>query len=341
MNKLGFAIVGVGNIGKKYARIIKSLPNADLIAAVDTDFNKRKNLDALIPFFLSIEDFLEHKIPVDIVCICTPNGFHPEHTIKCLNAGYHVICEKPVALSINDVYAMLEAERKSQKSVFAVMQNRYSPVSIWLKKLMEQKRLGEILYVQVNCFWNRNQEYYQESSWRASANLGGGPLYTQFSHFIDLMIWLCGYPIEVSADTYTLNPSVKTDFDDSGNIKFKLKNGGRGTFNYSNAAWATNIESSLTIIGSKGNVKVGGQYMEKLDFVQVEDSINLPVFEELSAANNYKFYKGSADKHDEFLKRVISCVNEKRGPEINLMDELYVINFIEQALLSCLQSKSY
>ncbi|WP_353131949.1 Gfo/Idh/MocA family oxidoreductase [Pseudopedobacter sp.] len=340
MNKLSFVIVGVGNIGSKYAKIIKSLPDAELIAAVDTDFNKRKNLIDLVPFFVSLEDFLKNKIPADIVCICTPNGNHAQQTIDCLKAGYHVICEKPIALSTDDVYNMMEAEEISGKKVFAVMQNRYSPVSIWLKKILEQKRLGELRYIQINCFWNRNEKYYAESPWRATSNLGGGPLYTQFSHFIDLMIWLCGSPVDISAETFNLNDTVKTEFDDSGNIKFKLKNGGRGLFNFTNASWNTNIESSLTIIGTKGNVKVGGQYMEKLDFIQVEDKIDLPAFQEISHANNYHFYKGSADKHDEFLKKVISCIYENKNPEIGLKDELHVIDFIEQSLLY-LQSRSY
>src|SRR5690606_35549256 len=111
MNELSFAIVGTGNIGSKYAKIIKSLPGAKLVAAVDTDFRKRKNIEALIPFFTSIDDFLASMIPVDAVCICTPNGLHAAHSIACLDAGYHVICEKPVALSKDDVLTMMKAEK--------------------------------------------------------------------------------------------------------------------------------------------------------------------------------------------------------------------------------------
>ncbi|MFD1628994.1 Gfo/Idh/MocA family protein [Pseudopedobacter beijingensis] len=340
MNKLDFAIVGVGNIGRKYAKIIGALPNARLLAGVDTDFDQRKNLGALLPFFTSIDDFIASKIPANVVCICTPNGLHPEHTIKCLKAGYHVVCEKPIALTTHEVQLMIEAEKQSGKHVFAVMQNRYSPVSMWLKTLLDQNKIGDLLYVQVNCFWNRNAQYYQDSPWRATNQLGGGPLYTQFSHFIDLLIWLTGNPENIRGTSFSLNPAIKTDFDDSGNISFDLKNGGKGSFNYTTAAWDTNIESSITIIGSKGNVKVGGQYMERLEYINLESKIDLPVFQDISNANNYKYYKGSADKHDEFLKRVIECIKEGREPEIGLQDEIDVINFIEQALL-CLQSKSY
>lgn len=340
MNKLSFVIVGTGNIGSKYARILKSIPEAELVAAVDTDFSKRKNIEALVPFFTSLQNFLESKIPADIVCICTPNGLHAQQSIACLEAGYHVICEKPVALNKKDVLAMMLAEKNSGKKVFAVMQNRYSPVSIWLKKITDEKRLGKLLYLQINCFWNRNEKYYQDSPWRGTKALGGGPLYTQFSHFIDLMIWLTGMPTNIEGESFTLNSKIDTEFDDSGCIKFRLKNGGKGLFNYTNAAWNTNIESSLTIIGSNGNVKVGGQYMEKLDFIQLENKIKMPVFEEVTYANQYQYYQGSADKHDVFLKKVIDCILHNKAPEISLEDELHVIDFIEQSLL-CLQSKSY
>ena len=340
MNKISFVIVGVGNIGEKYTHLLNAIPHADLVAAVDTNFEKRKLIPKLIPFFTSFEDFLNSQIEADIICVCTPNGLHPSHTIKCLNAGYHVICEKPVALHAEDVHKMMKAERIAGKKVFAVMQNRYSPVAIWLKKLVDSKKLGEILFFQINCFWNRNESYYSESPWRATNKIGGGPLYSQFSHFIDLMIWLCGEVKDINSDLFTLNPDIKTAFDDSGVIKFNLSNGAKGMFNFTNAAYQMNIESSLTIIGSKGNVKVGGQYMEKLDFVNLENSFEVPVFEQITQANNYSYYKGSADKHDVFLQKVINCLVNNLEPEIGLHDELQVVHFIEQALAS-VESKNY
>lgn len=340
MAKLSFVIVGTGNIGSKYSRILKSLHDAELVAAVDIDFSKRKRIESLVPFFTSLEDFLAAKIPADVICICTPNGLHAAHTIACLQAGYHVVCEKPIALNTEDVYDMMVAEKASCKKVFAVMQNRYSPVAMWLKKLVEKNMLGDLLYLQINCFWNRNQQYYDDSPWRVTKKLGGGPLFTQFSHFIDLMLWLTGQPSQVKGESFSLNKAIKTEFDDSGCIQFNMESGGKGIFNYTNAAWNSNIESSLTIIGSKGNVKVGGQYMEKLEYVHLENSFEVPIFDQITHANQYSYYQGSADKHDVFLQKVISCIREDKKPEIGLEDELNVINFIEQAI-ACLQSKSY
>jgi UDP-N-acetyl-2-amino-2-deoxyglucuronate dehydrogenase len=340
MNKISFVIVGVGNIGEKYTHLLNAIPHADLVAAIDIDFAKRKLIPKLIPFFTSLEGFLEAKIPSDIICVCTPNGLHPTHTIQCLDAGYHVICEKPVAIHAEDVHKMIKAEKHSGKKVFAVMQNRYSPVAIWLKKLVDSKKLGEIRFLQINCFWNRNERYYSESPWRATNKIGGGPLYSQFSHFIDLLLWLCGEVKDVHSDLFTLNPDIKTEFNDSGIIKFNLSNGAKGMFNFTNAAYQMNIESSLTIIGSKGNVKVGGQYMEKLDFVNLDDIFEVPVFEQITRANNYNYYKGSADKHDVFLQKVINCFVNNLEPEIGLQEELRVVRFIEQALAS-VESKNY
>lgn len=340
MSTIKFVIIGVGNIGKKYVALVNSFKDAELLAVVDVDFKKRKNLNNLVPFFTSVDDFLKAEIHADVVCVCTPNGLHPEHTIKCLNAGYHVICEKPIALHTPDVHKMMEAEEQSGKKVFAVMQNRYSPVAVWLKKLMSDKMLGDILFLQINCFWNRNQQYYDESAWRGTNQLGGGPLYSQFSHFIDLLIWLCGEPLQISSNLFTLNPKIKTEFDDSGTVSFEFANGGRGTFNFTNATYQTNLESSLTIIGSEGNVKVGGQYMEKLDSVNLKHSFEIPVFNQINQANNYNYYQGSADKHDVFLTKVMDCIKNDKLPEIGLSDELNVIHFIEQALL-CAATKNY
>ncbi|WP_017260271.1 Gfo/Idh/MocA family protein [Pedobacter arcticus] len=340
MSTTKFVIIGIGNIGKKYVALVNSFKDAELTAVVDTDFRKHKDLENLVPFFTSVPEFLQAKIPADVVCVCTPNGLHPEHTIACLNAGYHVVCEKPIALETQDVHQMMEAEEMSGKKVFAVMQNRYSPVAVWLKKLMTDKMLGEVLFLQINCFWNRNEQYYLDSSWRGTKQLGGGPLYSQFSHFIDLLIWLCGEPQNISSNLFTLKPEIKTEFDDSGTISFNLANGGRGTFNFTNAAYQANLESSLTIIGSEGNVKVGGQYMEKLDSVNLKKNSEIPVFNQVNQANNYQYYQGSADKHDIFLSKVIDCIKSDKQPEIGLSDELCVVHFIEQALLS-VTTKSY
>ena len=332
MKEITFAIVGLGNIGTKYAKLLTCFDDAKLVAAVDIDFNKRKSIPNLIPFFSSLDDFFAAKMPADVVCICSPNGYHAEQTIACLENGYHVVCEKPVALTTLEVNKMMEAEKIANKKVFAVMQNRYSPVAIWLKKLMAKQQLGDILFLQVNCFWNRNQKYYDDAKWRGTKLIGGGPLYTQFSHFIDLMIWLTGEPYNIFSDLFTLNKSIKTEFDDSGIIDFNLENGAKGILNFTNAAYQTNVESSITIIGTKGNVKVGGQYMEKLEFVNTEENFEMPVFDHLSSANQYQFYSGSADKHDDFLKGVIDCIRNEKAPEIGLADELKVIHFIEQSL---------
>ncbi len=334
MSTIKFVIIGIGNIGKKYVTLVNSFKDAELLAVVDTDFNKRKNLENLVPFFTSVSDFLKAEILADVICVCTPNGLHPEHTVACLNAGYHVVCEKPIALETDDVRQMMDAEEKSGKKVFAVMQNRYSPVAVWLKKLMTDKMLGDVLFLQINCFWNRNEQYYLDSPWRGTKKLGGGPMYSQFSHFIDLLIWLCGEPKNINGNLFTLNPKIKTEFNDSGTVNFDFVNGGRGTFNFTNATYQTNLESSLTIIGSEGNVKVGGQYMEKLDSVNLKKNFEIPVFSQINQANNYQYYQGSADKHDVFLTKVIDCIKNNKPPEIGLADELNVIDFIQQALLS-------
>ncbi len=340
MKKFKFVIIGVGSIGSKYAELLDGMHNAELIAAVDIDFSKRKNTLKLIPFFTDLDHFLSLNLPADVICVCTPNGLHATHTISCIEAGYHVICEKPVALKPEDIEKMMEVEKFHHKKVFAVMQNRYSPVSIWLKNIINKHSIGDIKYIQVNCFWNRSERYYTEARWRATKKLGGGPLYTQFCHFIDLMIWLTGEPKNVQSESYHLNDNIKTEFDDSGIVRFDTEFGGKGVFNYSTAAWGSNVESSLTLLGSKGNIKIGGQYMEKLEYINLENPVQIPVFDQVSKVNQYEYYQGSADKHDVLLKKVIHCLENNLDPEITLKDGLRVIEFIEKATIS-VQSKNY
>jgi predicted dehydrogenase len=164
------------------------------------------------------------------------------------------------------------------KQVFCVMQNRYSPPSQWLKQVIMENRLGKIFMVQVNCYWNRDDRYYQPGTkdrkgfWKGTKKLDGGPLFTQFSHFIDMMYWLFGDITDISARFENNNHRNSTEFnDDSGFVSFRFLNGGIGCFNYSISVWDKNLESSMTIIGEKGSIKVGGQYMEKVEYCHIDN----------------------------------------------------------------------
>ena len=186
-----FAIIGCGHIAKRHASIINEI--GTLTAVCDIEMSKAEQLGSLYNalVFQSINDLINNA-DFDIAVICTPNGLHAEHSIACLNAKKHVICEKPMALNTADCEKMIQAAEMNDKFLFVVKQNRFNPPVVALKQAIEQKRLGDIISVQVNGFWNRDASYYRQSSWRGTIQLDGGILFTQFSHFIDVMLYLVG-----------------------------------------------------------------------------------------------------------------------------------------------------
>jgi UDP-N-acetyl-2-amino-2-deoxyglucuronate dehydrogenase len=157
------------------------------------------------------------------------------------------------------------------KQVFCVMQNRYSPPSQWLKNILREKLLGQIFIVQINCYWNRDDRYYTKNNWHGTKVMDGGTLFTQFSHFIDIMYWLFGDITNIQARFKDFNHHSSTEFEDSGFVNFEFINGGVGSINYSTSVWDSNLESSMTIIGEKGTVKVGGQYMNEVQLCNISN----------------------------------------------------------------------
>jgi predicted dehydrogenase len=330
-NKLKFAIAGFGHIGKRHAAIIKAHPATEVVAICDVDAITREfvNKTYHIPFFTSYEEMLASDIEIDVVTICTPNGLHASQSIKALERKCHVVCEKPMGLHKSECEQVIYTALQNSRQVFCVMQNRYSPPSIWLKEIISKKMLGEIFQVQINCYWNRDDRYYAKSSWKGKKDLDGGPLFTQFSHFIDIMYWLFGDITDVQARFANFNHRHNTEFEDSGFVSFRFINGGIGCINYSTAVWDKNLESSITIIGSKGTVKVGGQYMDKVEYCHVKD-YTMPQLPPVNPPNDYGEYKGSAANHHYVIENVVDTLSGKSTVTTNALEGLKVVEIIER-----------
>ena len=329
MNKIKFAIIGCGHIGKRHAEMITRNNAAELVALCDIAPQETLNIDHFnVPLFNSIEDLLASGLEFDILNIATPNGWHYEHTMKGLEANKHIVCEKPMALSKADCEDMISKSLSVGKKIFCVMQNRYSPPSEWLKEVVSNKLLGTIFLVQVNCYWNRDEHYYKPGSWHGNLKLDGGTLFTQFSHFIDIMYWLFGDITNISARFNDFNHSHLTDFEDSGLVQFDFKKEGMGCINYSTSVWDSNLESSLTIIGSKGSIKVGGQYMNEVVHCNIEN-YTMPVLKPSNPANDYGKYKGSAANHNYIIDNVIDTIQNNAVPTTNALEGLKVVEIIE------------
>ncbi len=325
-----FAVVGQGHIGKRHAEMIRRNKDSELVAVCDILPKEQLGLENLeVPFFNSIDELLNSNIDLDVVNICTPNGFHAEYAIKALEHKYHVVLEKPIALTKKDAEQIVFKSLEMSRHVFCVMQNRYSPPSVWLKDIISNQILGDIYMVQLNCYWNRDSRYYKPGNWHGTTNLDGGTLFTQFSHFIDIMYWLFGDITNIRGNFQDFSHASLTDFEDSGVVTFDFINGGMGCINYSTAVWDKNLESSIIIVGEKGTVKVAGQYMNEVEYCHIQD-YEMPTLAPSNPPNDYGAYKGSAQNHHYVIQNVVEKLTEKGSITTNVLEGLKVIDIIER-----------
>jgi UDP-N-acetyl-2-amino-2-deoxyglucuronate dehydrogenase len=330
MTKIKFAIVGCGHIGKRHAEMVARNSDSELVALIDVKSKENLNIQQFnVPFFSSLNEFLASGIEVDVINIASPNGFHAQQALECLENKKHVVIEKPISLNKQDAEKVIYKALQVHKHVFAVMQNRYSPPSIWIKDLVESGKIGKIFMVQLNCYWNRDERYYKKDSWHGKKDLDGGTLYTQFSHFIDIMYWLFGDIDNIKAKFNDFNHQELTDFEDSGFVSFDFVNGGMGVLNYSTSVWNQNLESSMTIIAENGSVKIGGQYMNEVEYCHVKDYI-MPVLDETNPGNDYGSYKGSAQNHHYVIENVVDVLKGRAPISTNALEGLKVVDIIER-----------
>ncbi len=325
-----FAVIGYGRIGRRHAEVIRYTANAQLVAVCDILPKEQVGLENIeVPYFRSIDELLDSDLDIDVVNICTPNGFHAEYAIKALEKKHHVVLEKPIALTKHDAEQIVFKSLQVSRHVFCVMQNRYSPPSVWLKQIVTEKRLGDIYMVQLNCYWNRDERYYKKGNWHGTADLDGGTLFTQFSHFIDIMYWLFGDITNIRGNFHDFSHQSLTDFEDSGVVTFDFVNGGMGSLNYSTSVWDTNLESSIIIVGEKGTVKVSGQYMNEVEYCHIKD-YEMPTLAPSNPPNDYGAYKGSAQNHHYVIQNVVEKLQENGSITTNVLEGLKVIDIIER-----------
>jgi predicted dehydrogenase len=333
MGKIRFAVVGCGHIGKRHAGMIVRENGAKLVALCDIKSKEALGIGEYdMPFFNDYDELLKSDTPLDVINICTPNGLHASMAIKAIEAGYHVVIEKPMSLTVADAEKILFAGLKYHREIFCVMQNRYSPPSVWIKEVIESGRLGRIFMVQFNCYWNRDKRYYKPDNWHGTKTFDGGTLFTQFSHFIDIMYWLFGDITDIQARFADFNHTGLTDFEDSGIINFHFtEGGGAGSLNYSTSVWDKNMESSMLIIAENGSIKIGGQYMDKVEYCHIKD-YEMPALAPTNPGNDYGAYKGSAQNHNMVIRNVVNVLSGESSETIttNVLEGMKVVDIIER-----------
>ncbi len=324
---ISFAIIGFGHIGRRHAEHILNNPEASFVAVCDTNPDTKKYLQNDIPFFTDHTIMLQH-INADVVSICTPNHLHVTHTIDVLKAGCHAITEKPMALSTADCDLMIDTAKETQKTIFAVKQNRYNPPVQAVKELIDSGKLGKIFMMQVNCFWNRSDAYYAQSQWRGSKIMDGGILFTQFSHFVDILYYLNGNINKAQGLLNNFSHQHNIEFEDTAAFVMEADNGAIINFNATISAFEKNMEGSITIIAENGTVKIGGQYLNTLEYQCIRDTtlqaINISAHE-----NDYGLYKGSMSNHDKVIQNVIDVLEHNKAIMTSAEEGKDVIRIIE------------
>ncbi len=322
-----FAIVGCGRIARRHAEQIKRV--GTLAAVCDIDNTAADELSRAFgarPYY-SIESLLASEPGLDVVSICTPNGLHAQHSILALKAGCHVLCEKPLCISVSDAREMIEAAQQSAKMLFVVKQNRFNPPVQVVKQWLTDGTLGRIHSFQVNGFWNRPREYYLQS-WKGTRDLDGGTLFTQFSHFVDLLYWFLGEVKSVRSFIRNFeHPFI--DIEDTGVAILEMTNGAIGTLNYTVNSFQKNMEGSITLFGEKGTVKIGGQYLNTLEYQNLQSGAETPI-PEGKPANQYGFYQGSMSNHDKVYENLVMALQQPGYELASAHDGLKTVEIICQ-----------
>lgn len=325
-----FALIGCGNIGARHAACIQHF--GKLVAVCDVDIEKANSFAkkfSSLPFY-TFESLLKNaEAFVDVCVICTPNGFHAQQSILALQHGMHIICEKPMALAYSDCIRMMEAATQHKKLLFIVKQNRFNPPVVALKQIIEAGHLGALYSLHLSCFWSRGKAYYEQSSWRGRKDLDGGILFTQFSHFIDILYWIAGNIHILYAKGSNFAHQHQIEFEDTGLFCFQTASGALGSMHYSINSYEKNSEGSLSILAEKGTVKIGGSYLNKMEYAHIQN-FTLPVLPEGNMANEYKGYTGSMSNHEKVYEWLMPALLQNNLELSNAYESAQTVKIIEQ-----------
>ena len=341
MGKISCGVIGCGAIGKRHIEEILKNNNTELTAICDLNKEIADNIgescilsepSVFVSVYIGYKNLLSRANGINLISICTPNDLHAQMAIEFLNAGKHVLVEKPMALTRKDCELMIQAAIKNDTHLIVVKQNRFNlPIKALKKALMEDK-LGKILYISANCFWNRNKDYYSKSGWKGGKDREGGALYTQFSHFMDALLYLKDFGVEaVTARMSNVNHTY-LDIEDTGSVILHFIDDTQGLIEYTTNAFGGNMESSITLFTEKGTYKVGGQYLNKLDVVQ-----GVPIElenEKEPISNNYGTYQGSAANHKQIYESVANTLLNGSPVHVSGMEGMWVVEAIEAAYKS-------
>jgi UDP-N-acetyl-2-amino-2-deoxyglucuronate dehydrogenase len=311
MSVTRIALLGCGRISQNHFEAIKKVPELKLVAVCDEVPDRAKAAGEAngVPWFSDYAKMLK-DVACDAVTICTPSGLHSSHGILAARAGKHVITEKPMSITLEQADALVDACDKARVSLFVVKQNRLNPAVQLLKRAVDKGRFGRIYLANTTVRWQRPQDYYDAASWRGTWEFDGGAFMNQASHYVDLIQWLLG-PVE-SVVAKTATQARRIEAEDSGVAVLKFRSGALGVIEVNVLTYPQNWEGSISIMGEKGTVKVGGTAVNKVERWEFADKDPDDAQVATSATNPPSVYGFG---HEGYYRNVLAVLAGTAKPE--------------------------
>jgi UDP-N-acetyl-2-amino-2-deoxyglucuronate dehydrogenase len=334
--RIRFALVGCGRIAEKHIEAFeKHAERAELVAVCDTDPEALRRAEGRTgaPGYDSLHGVLARS-NADVIVLATPSGIHAEQTIESAAAGRHVVTEKPMATRWHDGKAMVAACDRAEVRLFVVKQNRRNPTIQLLKRALDRRRFGRIFMVTVNVFWSRPQEYYDSAPWRGTWEFDGGAFMNQASHYVDLLDWLIG-PVE-SVHAFTATLARHIEVEDTGVASVRWRSGALGSVNVTMLTHRKNLEGSLTVIGEKGTVRIGGVAVNEVqhwDFAEPDPD------DQLVQSATYETSSVYGHGHPLYYDNVIRALRGEARPETDGREGLRSLELLIGIYLSARDGK--
>jgi len=334
--KIRIAVVGCGRISKNhFGSIEKHAAHVELAAVCDTNPATLAEHQARhsVPGYTDMETMLAQE-QLDVVALCTPSGIHPEQAILAAKAGVHVITEKPMATRWQDGVRMVKACDEARVRLFVVKQNRRNTTLQLLKRAVKEKRFGRIHMVHLNVFWSRPQEYYDSAKWRGTWEFDGGAFMNQASHYVDLLEWLIGPIDRVQA---MMSTTRDIEVEDTGVLNVRWRNGALGSMSVTMLTYPKNLEGSITILGERGTVRIGGVAVNDIQVWEFDEPRDYDA--EIQSAN-YETTSVYGFGHPLYYKNVVDVLRGDAESETDGREGLKSLEVLIAAYLSARDGKS-
>lgn len=335
--KIRIAIVGCGRISKNHFDSLEKHPDdLELISVCDDDpviLNNHK-LRYKVNAYLNLEEMLNEE-ELDLLAICTPSGLHPRQVKLAARYGVDVMTEKPMATRMADGIQMIKCCDEANVRLFVIKQNRQNSTLQLLKRAVDEKRFGRIYMVHINVFWTRPQEYYDSAKWRGTWELDGGAFMNQASHYVDLIDWLIGPVADIQAMTGTLARDIEVE--DTGVLNIRWRSGAIGSMSVTMLTYPRNLEGSITIIGEKGTVRVGGLAVNDIQHWEFNDESD---YDSRAKQANYETTSVYGFGHPLYYKNVIDVLRGEAEPETDGREGLKSLEILIAAYLSARDGKT-